>query len=124
MFETALVDLRNAPRSALALSSVVQLCALGVLLLLPLLYTQGLPAIQLRSVLAAPPPPPVPQRTITQMQTRPAAARIFSVPATIVSHAVTTQTEPLIPPPEVGISASSTPGEGVYEGTGSIPTNI
>src|SRR4051812_39853118 len=109
MFETALVDLRNAPRSALALSSVVQLCALGVLLLLPLLYTQGLPAIQLRSVLAA---PPAPQRTIAQIQTRPAAARIFSVPATIVSHAVTTQTEPLIPPPEVGISASSTPGEG------------
>jgi protein TonB len=124
MFETALVDLRNAPRSALALSSLVQLCAVGVLLLLPLLYTQGLPGIQLRSVLAAPPPPSAPQRTIAQIQTRPAGTRIFSVPAAIVARAVTSQGEPLTPPPEVGISASSAPGEAVYEGAGSIPTNI
>lgn len=41
----------------LALSVSLQICALALLVLIPLVYTQGLPSAQLRSLLTAPAPP-------------------------------------------------------------------
>ena len=123
MFEQAFVSVRSAPRSAFALSSIVQVCVLGVLLLMPLIYTQGLPGIQLRSVLAAPPPPPAPmQRAPVKTSARTPAARIFNVPTLIVSHSVTSAAvEQSLAPPDVG---PSTWPSGVYEGTGITPGTI
>jgi periplasmic protein TonB len=121
MFEQAFVDIEPAPRGALALSSFVQVCVVGALLLIPLLYTQGLPGVQLRSVLAAPPPPPAPpQRILVKTQARSSDGRVFSAPALVVSRTTTTLAESLAPP-EVGLSAW--PG-GVYEGPGVAPGNI
>jgi periplasmic protein TonB len=120
MFEQAFVDIERAPRGALALSSFVQVCVLGALLSIPLLYTQGLPNVQLRSVLAAPPPPAPPQRILVKTQARSSDVRVFSAPALVVSRTTTTRAESL-PPPEVGLSAL--PG-GVYEGPGIIPGSI
>lgn len=121
MFEQAFVDIERAPRGALALSSFVQVCVVGALLLIPLLYTQGLPGVQLRSVLAAPPPPPAPpQRVLVKMQARSSDGRVFSAPALVVSRTTTTQAESLAAP-EVGLSAW--PG-GEYDGPGVIPGSI
>src|SRR3972149_2514067 len=45
---------------AYAVSVTVQVIALGVLILIPLLYTEALPQQQMLSWLVAPPPPPPP----------------------------------------------------------------
>ncbi len=120
MFEHTFVNTKSAPRSALALSSFVQMCMLGVLLLAPLLYTQGLPGAQLRSILAAPPPPLVPlQRILVNTPAKPSGTRIFNVPAAVLSYLVTTTTRPeLLAAPE--LSPAVLPG-GVYESSGTSP---
>ena len=124
MFEQAFVNVKSAPRSAFALSSIVQICVLGILLLLPLLYTQGLPGVQLRSVLAAPPPPLAPApRVLVKTPAKTSVTRIFNVPALVASH-VLTSAEPAqsLAPPEVA-SSSALPA-GVYEGAGVTPGAI
>ncbi len=127
MFEQAFVNVKSAPRSAFALSSIVQICVLGILLLLPLLYTQVLPGVQLRSVLAAPPPPLAPApRVLVKTPTRTSVTRIFNVPALIVSHATTSAAPaPSLAPPELASSAwpAGVPA-GVYEGTEVTPGTI
>ena len=62
MFDQTFVNIAGQRRQPylLALSSFVQVCVLGILILIPLFYTQVLPGVQLRSVLAAPAPPPAP----------------------------------------------------------------
>jgi len=123
MFEHTFVNTKSAPGSALALSSFVQMCMLGVLLLIPLLYTPGLPGVQLRSVLAAPPPPSAPlQRILVETPAKPSGTRILNVPAAVLSHLVTTITRPkLLTPPE--LSPSMWPG-GVYESSVTSPATI
>jgi protein TonB len=59
------------------LSFVLQICLVGILVLIPLLYTEALPKQQLMTFLVAPPPPPppppppaaVPQRVVKVVQT-------------------------------------------------------
>ena len=71
MFEQTFVEVKSkAPPYALALSLFTQVLVLAVLLLLPLVYTQVLPGVSLRSVLAAPAPPPVPQQRQLSIQKR------------------------------------------------------
>ena len=45
----------------IALSTFVQLLLLGVLILIPLIYTEALPKTMLTTLLVAPPPPPPPR---------------------------------------------------------------
>jgi periplasmic protein TonB len=126
MFDQTFVDTnKKAPPYALALSLFVQVLVLGVVLLIPLLYTQVLPGVSLRSVLAAPapttpPPPAPPARALVKTPAR-SNGRVFSIPALIFSRATARQSEAPAAP-EVGLSEWP---EGVYEGqgltTGSAP---
>ena len=96
-------------------SFAAQILGVGVLLLLPLIYTQGLPQVQLLGPLIAPSPPPGPSRDLAHVRAtnRPQsnlANWIVIVPremqtgiATIVEQA---------PPPQVGeIGVPSGPGD-------------
>ena len=62
MFEDSLFDSRGATREHKTwpklVSLVIEMCAIGVMVLLPLIYTRGLPKQQLMSFLEAPSPPP------------------------------------------------------------------
>ncbi len=62
MFADSLIDTAWTDRSrrgwTTLASFVVQIAAVGGLLLLPLLYTQGLPQVHLLDALVAPVPPP------------------------------------------------------------------
>ena len=62
MFEDSLFDSGGPKRTREAwpklFSLLIELCAIGVLVLLPLIYTQALPKQQLMSFLEAPAPPP------------------------------------------------------------------
>ncbi len=56
----------------IALSLLLQIAAICLLILIPLLYTQVLPGAQLKSMLMAPPPPPPPPRPPVVAKTHPA----------------------------------------------------
>jgi periplasmic protein TonB len=64
MFEDSLIEsggkLRTKRGATTALSFVLEILLLGVLVLLPLIFTEALPTQQLMTMLVAPPPPPPP----------------------------------------------------------------
>jgi periplasmic protein TonB len=62
MFDQTFVEGRGKTRSvgAVILSLVVQLVAVAILIIIPLIYTDTLPRATLASMLTAPPPPPPP----------------------------------------------------------------
>jgi periplasmic protein TonB len=64
MFEDSLVEsggkLKTRRGLTTTLSFVLQIAALGVMILIPLIYTEALPKGQLTTFLVAPPPPPPP----------------------------------------------------------------
>ncbi|HEV2498185.1 MAG TPA: energy transducer TonB [Terriglobia bacterium] len=49
---------KNWKRATMPIAYILECIAVGVMLLIPLIYTQGLPKAQLMTYLAAPPPPP------------------------------------------------------------------
>ncbi len=61
MFDQTFVDARQKTSKPLTLlaSTLIQICVLFILLLIPLIYTATLPGASLRSLLVAPPPPVV-----------------------------------------------------------------
>lgn len=62
MFEDSLIDTRIETRrgAATAVSFVLQILLVGIVVLIPLLFTEALPARQMMTELVAPPPPPPP----------------------------------------------------------------
>src|SRR3954465_653540 len=64
MFEDSLVEsggrLKTRRGVTTTLSFVLQIVALGIMILIPLIYTEALPKGQLTTFLVAPPPPPPP----------------------------------------------------------------
>ncbi len=64
MFEDSLMEsggrLKTKRGATTAVSFIIQICLVGVLVLLPLIFTEALPNQQVMSFLTAPPPPPPP----------------------------------------------------------------
>ena len=64
MFEDSLIEsggkLKTKRGATTVVSFVLQICLIGVLVLIPLLFTEALPKTQLMTFLVAPPPPPPP----------------------------------------------------------------
>jgi len=75
MFEDSLVEssgrLRQRDRWSTAVSFTVQVAFIGLLVLLPLIYTEGLPKQQLVSIVEAPSPPAAPAQHLTPHPGRP-----------------------------------------------------
>ncbi len=62
MFDQTFVEGQQKTKKpyTIVLSLVVQISTIGILMLMPLVYTESLPNAQLKSMLMAPPPPPAP----------------------------------------------------------------
>lgn len=60
-------------RWSVAVSAIIQVAILGVLVLIPLIYTQALPKAMLSTLLVAPPPPPPPPPPPVKVETKPVA---------------------------------------------------
>jgi protein TonB len=64
MFEDSLMEsggkLKTKQKTTTAISFILQILLIGVLVLLPLIFTEALPKAQLMTFLVAPPPPPPP----------------------------------------------------------------
>ncbi len=96
MFEDSLLESGNRFRTkrgvTTALSAVLQMIALGTLVLLPLLYTEALPRIQMLGTLPAPPPAAAPNAGPTLRRTVPVVSELHDgklvVPRTMPEHAV------------------------------------
>lgn len=126
MFEQTFVNVAGERRRpyVLALSSFAQICVLGILILIPLFYTQVLPNVQLRSVLAAPAPPPAPgptpPRVVTKIQAHAAAGpRIFNMTSLLSPSRVMKNEEASLTtaPPEVGMGTGVDGGAAVTIGS-------
>ncbi len=115
LLETPWTD-RSRRRWTTLVSFAMQASAVGGLLLLPLLYTQGLPQLQSLAALVAPAPPPPPPAPAPARNSREAASNVSSDGHVIAPLSVPQQIlnidEPIAPPP-VNLD-----GLGVSGGTG------
>jgi protein TonB len=120
MFADSLLDSQWDNRShrgwTTLASFALQALAVAALLLLPLLYTQGLPQLQLMASLVAPTPPPAPPAP-AQMRSSPEARSNLSANGEIIApRSIPTSILPVdesVAPPPVDAS-----GIGVRGGTG------
>jgi protein TonB len=99
------------------LSAIVQSLILGVLILIPLIYTQALPKAMMTTFLVAPappPPPPPPQALVKQVK----LLKVVDVPKmvapTVIPKAVETVKD------EAPVVNSANGDEGVAGGTGNV----
>src|SRR5580693_2594041 len=71
MFDDLVVSSANPKRTnnswTVALSAIIQACLLGILILIPLIYTEALPKTLLTTFLVPPPPPPPPAAAIQRI---------------------------------------------------------
>ena len=106
-------------------SFAVQLFGLGLLLSLPLLFTEGLPRLRLLSPVVpfsaapSPPPAPQPQHAANRIAARDSASQIAFTAPTRIPTSISQTEEPLAPPtidmrgtwqPNVGTGSGSGPG--------------
>ena len=123
MFADSLLDSPWADRSRRGWSTIASFAAqalgLGILLMLPLLYTEGLPRLQLVQAIAPPSPPPGPppameHRTSSIQHESNLRNDIVVQPPTIPTHIATFEETT---PPETGTCTFCVPG-----GTGNANT--
>src|SRR5258706_2282485 len=139
MFEQTFVEGKTSKPWTVLVSFVLQICALIIAIIIPLLFTDALPKTQLQSFLVAPPPPPPPPPP----PSAPAPVKIVKViprqfdagklmAPKVVPKEIATIKEEELPPPTAGVAgvvggvpggvAGGTPG-GVLGGIiGSVPT--
>ncbi len=114
MFEQTFIEVQAGGKKpyTVLFSLLIQVAALAVLIIVPLIYTQVLPQAKLRSVFAAPTPPPpaIPKAPNTTVRTT--AARP-SFPPFFVKNLIVRSTPPQR---EVAVGAAPNLGEGVMGG--------
>lgn len=125
MFQQTFVDEAHGPKkpASVFLSLVLQSLGIGVIAVLPLIYTQVLPSVQLRNELVAPPRPPVtaviPLRkhavTITH---RTFDTRLLFAPTVIPNHV--NQVNEVSTAPAIGIA----PSDAAVSGVSGVPGTI
>lgn len=105
---SSVVPTRTSERWTVAFSAIGQSMLLGVLILVPLIYTEALPDALLRTIIVAPPPPAPPPLPPTRAAT-PVRLISFSqitTPAAILRRISTETNEP----PTVYVEGSATGG--------------
>src|SRR5215470_15027983 len=75
MFDEMVVSSPNPTRTkkpmTVFLSAVIQIAFLGILILIPLIYTEALPKTMMATMLTPPPPPPPPPAAVQVVKVRP-----------------------------------------------------
>jgi protein TonB len=111
-------------------SAIIQISALIILILIPLIYTQALPKAMLSTLLVAPPPPPPPPPPPVKTVITPAARLIQSgklMQPRAIPKDVAVFKEAELPPDVINNTSQSgvfggIPGQGLMSGTGpSLP---
>ncbi len=117
MFSQTFVDGAQQTRKpyTVALSLLLQIAAICLLILVPLLYTQSLPSAQLKSMLTAPPPPPsVPKPPTVGIRkvgvTRTLQLSKLVAPSVIPKHIAMINEAPAAPDIGLGVTADEAAG--------------
>lgn len=87
MFNQTFVDGTQKTREPITfvLSVLLETCGIGLLVLIPLIYTQALPNAQLRSLLTAPSAPSVPPKPPVQVKATKSAAALRRLPTLVAT---------------------------------------
>jgi periplasmic protein TonB len=129
MFDQTFVD--NAQKTnepvTFALSVVLEICGIGLLLLLPLIYTQALPSAQLKSLLMAPTSPSAPPKAPVEARKSPRAMtvhRLFTIVApAAVPKAINKNIQEIQAAPDITVPGLDSTGRGATDLTG-LPGQI
>jgi protein TonB len=131
LLESTLVKKNTTKRWTVVLSTLVQTLILGVLVLIPLMYTEALPKTMLPTLLVAPPPPPPPPPQPAMAHIKPGVRLIQSgilrQPSAIPINVVVFK-EPELPPdvtnnPSMNGVFTNIPGQGIIGNNGpSLPS--
>jgi protein TonB len=129
MFNQTFVDGAQKTKEpvAFALSILLESCGIGLLILIPLIYTQALPNAQLRSLLMAPTAPSAPPKPPTQpkVSTRPVAVRrlpVFVAPA-VIPKQINTNVQEIQAAPDIlipGLQSATGPASDTILGAGQL----
>jgi protein TonB len=131
LLESTRVKKNTHKNWTVVLSTLVQMVILGVLLLIPLMYTEALPKTMLSILLIAPPPPPPPPPTPQHLKAgvkpgvRSIQSEILHEPSFIPINVVVSK-EPELPPDVTDPSSLNTiftniPGQGIVGSNSSTP---
>ncbi len=121
MFEDSLLDdkIKTRRKSATALSFILQAILIGIIVLIPLIFTEALPLKQMtETMLVAPPPPPPPP---------PPAAKAPQIVKPVVSETTTTgslRTPTTIPKTVAMIKESAAPPPTTAGVVGGVPGGV
>ena len=131
LLESTLVKKKTNKGWTVILSTVVQMLILGVLILIPLIYTEALPKAMLSTLLVAPPPPPPPPPPPQPTKTviKPVARLITSgklVQPRAIPKEVAVFKEAELPPDIItntntGGVFGGIPGQGIIGGAAALP---
>src|SRR5262249_8113900 len=122
MFDEMVVSSPNPTRTkkpmTVILSAAIQIAFLGILILIPLIYTEALPKTMMATMLTAPPPPPPPPPP-------PAAVQVVKVCPEVHWRASGKPMQPKITPKEVKIiKEEAEPDPGVVGAVGGVPGGV
>ena len=117
MFDQTFVDHAQTTKEpfALAASVLLESFAVGLLILIPLIYTQALPSARLKSLLTAPPPPTAPTKPPVETTVRHVvSARRFTVltAPTIVPKQINTNVQEIRAEPEIAVPGATSQQSG------------
>lgn len=118
MFEQSLIDLQGAQtktKYTVFVSFLLQCLMLGVMILIPLIYTNTLPAYQLMSYLVAPPPPPPPPPPAAVVKIQKVVPREFDAgkllqPKAIPKNVAVIKEDDMPPPAAIAGVVGGVPG--------------
>lgn len=122
MFDEMVVSSPHPSRTkkpmTVVISAVVQIAFLGVLILIPLIYTEALPKTMMATMLTAPPPPPPPPPP-------PAAVQVVKVRPQVHLMDAGKLMAPKVIPKEVKIiKEEAEPDPGVVGAVGGVPGGV
>jgi len=122
MFDEMVVSSPNPKRTkkpmTVVISAVVQIAFLGVLILIPLIYTEALPKTMMATMLTAPPPPPPPPPP-------PAAVQVVKVRPQVHLMDAGKLMAPKVIPKEIKIiKEEAEPDPGVVGAVGGVPGGV
>lgn len=122
MFDEMVVSSPHPTRTkkpmTVVISAVVQIAFLGILILIPLIYTEALPKTMMATMLTAPPPPPPPPPP-------PAAVQVIKVRPQVHLMDAGKLMQPKVIPKDVKIiKEEAEPDPGVVGAVGGVPGGV
>lgn len=121
MFSQLIVSRKNAPGArkswSLLVSVALQSLLIGVLILVPLIYTEALPKATLSTLLVAPPPPPPPPMSAVKVK-QVKMAQVFKAHETVAPTVIPKKIE--VEKDQAPDVAPNTQDAGIPGGTGDV----